>query len=93
MVFCETCRERGHTCDMKVSEIPDKSSKAAVFVCLKHSVSDMQSRVLEDMAKRPPTARHKKLKRASGKEAFCRGPCWPGPEHVGYARRPSQDLR
>jgi len=89
MVSCETCHERGHTCDMQVSKIPDKSGKAAVFVCLQHSVSDMQSRVLEDMAKRPPTARQKKLKRAAGKKALAEAPGGPVPStlamHVAQA--------
>jgi len=64
---------------MQVSRIPDKSGQAAVFDCLQHSVSDMQSRVREDMAKRPPTARKKKLKRAVGKKALSQAPAGPVP--------------
>jgi len=89
MVSCETCHERGHTYDMQVFKIPDKSGKAAVFVCLQHSVSDMQSRVLVDMAKRPPTARQKTLKRAAGKKALAEAPGDPVPStlatHVSQA--------
>jgi len=89
MVSCETCHERGHTCHMQVSRIPDKSGQAAVFDCLQHSVSDMQSRVREDMAKRPPTARKMKLKRAVGKKFLAQAPAGPVPStlamHVAKA--------